>query len=323
LNAELSFLRTIQPELEQVERLMRVQVENRESNLRDAVYHLLGSGGKRLRPALCLLAGKAVGADVDKLVTIASAIELVHTASLVHDDLIDGAMLRRGVPTLNSRWSSSATVLTGDFLFACSARLAGDTNSIPVIQRFADTVSILAEGEVKQMFAGPCSIDREDYYRRIYAKTASLFETCSLTAGMIGTEDTAILNSMKQFGYDIGMAFQIIDDILDFTSDATVLGKPVGNDLRQGLITLPTLLYIEVNPNDSMVQTLLTGKCIQDEEIIQKFIRAITSSKAITQSHEEAEHFVAHGIQSLNSAIGIKEKQPLIELAEYIVSRET
>jgi len=323
LNAELSFLRTIQPELEQVELLMRAQVKDREPNLREAVYHLLGSGGKRLRPALCLLAGKAAGGNVDKLVIIASAIELVHTASLVHDDLIDGAMLRRGVPTLNSRWSPSATVLTGDFLFACSARLAADTKSTPVIQRFADTVSILAEGEVKQMFAGPCSIDREDYYRRIYAKTASLFETCSLTASMIGTEDAATLDAMKQFGYDIGMAFQIVDDILDFTSDAAVLGKPVGNDIHQGLITLPTLFYIEAHPRDSMVETLLTGNCIQDEELLQQFIHAITHSNAIAQSHEEAKNFVKHGIQCLDSAFGLKEKQPLVELAEYIVSRET
>jgi geranylgeranyl pyrophosphate synthase len=323
LNAELSFLRTIQPELEQVELLMRTQVKDREPNLRDAVYHLLGSGGKRLRPALSLLAGKAIGADVDKLVILASAIELVHTASLVHDDLIDGALLRRGTPTLNSKWSSSATVLTGDFLFACSARLAADTNSIPVMKQFADTVSILADGEVKQMFAGPCSIDREDYYKRIHAKTASLFETCSLAAAMLGTEDPEILNNMRQFGYDIGMAFQIIDDVFDFTSDASVLGKPVGNDIRQGLITLPTLCYIETYPQDSLVQTLVTGKCIQDEEMLQQFIHSITNSDAITQSRDEAGRFVNHGIQCLNSVVGIKEKQPLIELADYIVSRET
>jgi len=302
---------------------MRAQVKDREPNLRDAVYHLLGSGGKRLRPALSLLAGKVIDADADRLVILASAIELVHTASLIHDDLIDGAMLRRGVSTLNSKWSSSATVLTGDFLFACSARLAADTKSIPVIQRFADTVSILAEGEVKQMFAGPCSVDREDYYRRIYAKTASLFETCSLTAVMLGTEDANVLKSMKQFGYDVGMAFQIIDDIFDFTSDAAVLGKPVGNDIRQGLITLPTLFYAESHPQDSMVQMLLTGKCIQDEAVLQQFIAAITNSEAITQSREEAKHFVEHGIRCLDSVMGEKEKQPLIELAEYIVSRET
>jgi geranylgeranyl pyrophosphate synthase len=301
---------------------MRIQVKDREPNLREAVYHLLGSGGKRLRPAICLLAGKAIGADVEKLVILASAIELVHTASLVHDDLIDGALLRRGIPTLNSKWSPSATVLTGDFLFACSARLAADTNSIPVMKQFADTVSVLADGEVKQMFAGPCSIDRDDYFQRIYAKTASLFETCSLTAIMLGTEDTNVLKSMKQFGYDIGMAFQIIDDIFDFTSDASVLGKPVGNDIRQGLITLPTLFYVENHPEDSMVQMLVTGKCIQDETILQQFIDAITSSEAITQSRQEARRFVEHGIQCLDSVMGEKEKQPLIELAEYIVSRE-
>jgi geranylgeranyl pyrophosphate synthase len=191
------------------------------------------------------------------------------------------------------------------------------------MKQFADTVSVLADGEVKQMFAGPCSIDRDDYFQRIYAKTASLFETCSLTAIMLGTEDTNVLKSMKQFGYDIGMAFQIIDDIFDFTSDASVLGKPVGNDIRQGLITLPTLFYVENHPEDSMVQMLVTGKCIQDETILQQFIDAITSSEAITQSHQEARRFVKHGIQCLDSVMGEKEKQPLIELAEYIVSRET
>src|SRR5574340_107402 len=155
---------------------MRSQAEGHHPDLRAALDHLVASGGKRIRPTLTILTGRMLGADEDRTVTLAAAIELLHTATLVHDDLIDGSLLRRGIPTLNSKWSPAATVLTGDFIFASAANMATRTNSLEVMGIFSRTLMTIVNGEVNQLFTSHCSTDINDYYHRIYAKTASLFE---------------------------------------------------------------------------------------------------------------------------------------------------
>src|SRR3990170_981779 len=149
---------------------MRAESNGHHPDLGGALDHLLSSGGKRVRPAVALLTGGMLGADPGRLIILAAAIELLHTATLVHDDLIDGALLRRGLPTLNAHWSPAATVLTGDFLFARAARLAADTDYLPLMKLFAETLAVVVSGELTQLFSARGMIDRENYYRRIYAK---------------------------------------------------------------------------------------------------------------------------------------------------------
>jgi geranylgeranyl pyrophosphate synthase len=230
--SSITFFTSVQDQLQFVEQRIREQAgENHHPDLRSALEHLLRAGGKRIRPTLGLLVGNMLGAPEEKLITLGASVELLHTATLVHDDLIDGALLRRGMPTLNARWSPAATVLTGDFLFARAAKLAAETDYLPLMKVFAETLATIVNGELTQMFSARGIIERDNYYQRIYAKTASLFEMASLAATMVATEDEDMRGSMKVFGYEVGMAFQIVDDILDFTGDQSAVGKPIGSDL--------------------------------------------------------------------------------------------
>ena len=321
MSTNASFLIPVQEDIRAVEALMRSQADGHHPDLSTALDLLLSSGGKRIRPSLSLLIGKMLGASRDRLITIAAAIELLHTATLVHDDLIDGSLLRRGMATLNSQWSPGATVLTGDFLFARAAILAADTNSIPVMKIFSNTLSVIVNGEITQMFASRCKVSREDYFKRIYAKTASLFETSACTAAMISPVDEDTVAAMRRYGYQIGMAFQIVDDILDFTGEQSTVGKPVGSDLRQGLVTLPALLYIENQPDDPEAQALINGQCLNDNQVT-RLVSAIRSSDAIQISQDEACNFVQLALDGIRSQPNSSLRKSLEDLAEYIVQRK-
>ncbi len=262
-----------------------------------------------------------LGAPEEKLITLGASVELLHTATLVHDDLIDGALLRRGMPTLNARWSPAATVLTGDFLFARAAKLAAETDHLPLMKLFAETLATIVNGELTQMFSARGVIDRDNYYQRIYAKTASLFEMASLAATMVATEDEEMRVSMKIFGYEVGMAFQIVDDILDFTGEEAAVGKPIGSDLLNGLVTLPAIYFAESNPNDEDVLSLPEGGW-KNTERVQRLVDNIRRSGAIQQSMEEARQAVDRALKSLSYAPISSEREALEDLAKFIVNRK-
>lgn len=269
-----------------------------------------------------LLTGNMLGADHDRLIKTAAAVEMLHTATLVHDDLIDGALLRRGNPTLNSHWSPAATVLTGDFIFARAAKLAAETDSLPVMKLFAETLAIIVNGELTQLFSSRGLANRENYNSRIYSKTASLFEMSARAAAMISPVNADIVEIMGQFGRNIGMAFQILDDILDFTGDQDAVGKPVGSDLLQGLITLPTLYYIEQFPEDDNVQVLLKGDFYRETPAMAALVQSIRSSKCVGFALEDARSLVNDALQKLLNLPDGEEKKALEKLALYIVNRK-
>ncbi len=322
LNSSILTLPHIQHGIEVVERRMLSQADEYNSDLKSALSLLLSSGGKRIRPRIILLLGKILNGNEDVLYTLASAIELLHTATLVHDDLIDGALLRRGIPTLNSKWSSAATVLTGDFIFASAAFLAAQTNSLEVMSIFSKTLMTIVNGEVNQLFNSRCNSSKEDYYKRIYAKTASLFETSTHTAAIVSNVPPEHVDRIRRFGYELGMAFQIVDDVLDYTGDQSVVGKPVGGDLRQGLITLPMLYFIESNPGDAAVQELLSGNCIEKDETVDKIIASIANSQAIEKSLQEAEQFANRALDLISDLPESEEKAELVELTRSSVIRK-
>ena len=217
-----------------------------------------------------------------------------------------------------------ATVLTGDFLFSRAASLAAATESIPSIKLFSETLGVIVNGEITQLFISRCNPNRENYYKRIYAKTASLFRTSACTAAMISTASEQTIQSMCDYGQQVGMAFQIIDDILDFTGEQVTVGKPVGSDLRHGLVTLPSLIFIENNPNDPNVKFLLERDCDQifNDELIENLINDIKNSGSIQKALDEAKEFVQNGINCLKNQPDCEEKTALIELANYIIDRE-
>ncbi len=320
--SSITFFTSVEDQLRFVEQRIREQAgEDHHPDLRSALEHLLSAGGKRIRPTLGLLIGNMLGAPEEKLITLGASVELLHTATLVHDDLIDGALLRRGLPTLNARWSPAATVLTGDFLFARAAKLAAETDYLPLMTLFAETLAVIVNGELTQLFSARGMVERDNYYQRIYAKTASLFEMAALAAAMIATDDEETRGSMKVFGYEVGMAFQIVDDILDFTGDPSMVGKPIGSDLLHGLVTLPAIYYAEANPNHPDVLSLPLGGW-KDAERVKRLVKSICQSRAIRQAMEEAQQAVDRALKSLSDAPVSPEREALENLAKFIVDRK-
>jgi len=321
LTSAVTFMVSIQDDLREVEALMRSQADERYPDLKAAIDLLLNAGGKRIRPTLTILAGKMLKAQREPLLNLAAAIEMLHTATLVHDDLIDGSLLRRGMPTLNSRWSPGATVLTGDYLFARAANLASQTDSVPVMKLFSHTLSIIVGGELTQLFSTRCKVDRNNYYQRIFAKTASLFEMSAKSAALLCLAPDAVAEALRAYGYAVGMAFQIVDDILDYTGEQATLGKPIGSDLRQGIVTLPAIYFAEMHPEHDLTHYLVDGLCIDDQDEIERLIDSIRSSEAIERSHQEAIQFVETAIRNLNQFEPCPERLALEELAHHVVDR--
>lgn len=300
---------------------MRAQADKSHPDLRAALEHLLSAGGKRIRPTLGLLIGNMLGAPHDKLIALGAAVELLHTATLVHDDLIDGALLRRGMPTLTARWSPPATVLTGDFLFARAAKLGAEADNLPLMHLFAETLATIVNGELTQMFSSRGLISRDNYYERIYAKTASLFEMTAHASAMVSSADESTTENMRDFGYQIGMAFQIVDDILDFTGEQITVGKPLGSDLLNGLVTLPAIYYAESNPNDPDVITLPAGGWTNAENMA-RLVENIRNSNAPEKSMQEAQKHIDRALQILNQVEACPERESLESLARFIVDRK-
>lgn len=311
----------VQEELGEIEELMRSQASGQQPDLAAAMQLLLRAGGKRIRPTITLLVGRSLGAQREKLITLGAAIELLHTATLVHDDLIDGALLRRGTPTLNSQWSPAATVLTGDYLFACAAKLASDTGSLSAMNIFSRTLQTIVNGEISQLFNSRCRPDRDAYFQRIYAKTASLFETCAATAAMVANSPKDTIEAARSFGYHIGIAFQIIDDILDFTEDAETLGKPTGSDLRQGIVTLPVIDFIERHPEHPQSNKLLLGECLGDDQEVEHFIDAVRRSSSIEEARGQARRHLETGLAVLRHLPQTEEIEYLAEMVSRTVDR--
>ncbi len=277
------------PSLKRVEAVIHDLPDVEPDGLRQAVEVILNSGGKRIRPTIALLVAGMLGVDPpnSNAVHLAGAVEMLHTATLVHDDLIDGSLMRRGAATLNAAWTPAATVLTGDFLFAYAAKLASQANSVEAMSIFADTLCVMVAGELRQGFSSwEIRSTHDDYSRRIYAKTASMFVLATTAMASVCGASARQTEALREFGREFGMGFQIIDDILDFTGEQRIVGKPVGSDLRRGLITLPTLRYVESHASDPDLPCALRGEC--DRATYDRLIDRIRRSSAIEAARLEA-----------------------------------
>jgi geranylgeranyl pyrophosphate synthase len=314
----------VETDIKYVEDRMREGIEGHNQSLAAAIDYLISAGGKRLRPVIVLLAarfGRQV--DPDKAIALAAAVEMLHTATLVHDDFIDNALLRRGMPTLNSDWSPGATVLTGDYLFARSAGLAAETDNVRIIKIFSMTLMTIVNGELNQFFNnghnGPPT--REEYFQRIYAKTASLFAAGAETGGILAAMPEHQVQALHDYGYNLGMAFQIMDDILDFQSTESQLGKPVANDLRQGIATLPVLIFLDKQPNHPTILKAVARKYPTDGEI-QAVVAEIRASGGIQGALAEAKRFAAQAQEALGPLPDNHYRAALYDLADYAVARD-
>jgi geranylgeranyl pyrophosphate synthase len=291
--------------------------------LRVAVQGLLLAGGKRLRPAVAILSSQFYDAQVDRLVSAAAAIEMLHTATLVHDDVIDRANTRRGHPTLNSRLSGEATVLTGDYMFAVAASLAAETDSVPVVRIFSQALMTICNGELRQLLADRSwPPTREGYDKRIYSKTASLFATSAQAGAVLSAAAPERVQQIRAYGNNLGIAFQIVDDVLDYTGDPSELGKPIGSDLRQGIVTLPALLYMD-RAGDSAAETLVRRAAEGESGAVEKAVSAIVASGAVDLALAEATKFAHKAQDALEGLPGGQSRDILSQLADYVVARRT
>src|SRR5438552_322343 len=239
-------LAPVAEDLHRVDDTIRSVVSLEFPILRQAVEAIIAAGGKRLRPAILLLAAQFHKYDLDRLVPLSAAIELLHTASLIHDDTIDRALIRRGLPTLNSVIDAGTTVLVGDFLFARSAVLSTMGGIQRATRIFAESLVTICEGEIEQHFSvRHLANSMEGYHRRIYSKTAVLFAAAGEIGAVLSEAPEDDIQLLRHYGRQLGMAFQIVDDVLDMESTEQQLGMPTGGDLRQGIVTLPTMIYLD------------------------------------------------------------------------------
>ncbi len=316
----LAFHMQVQDLLPEVEARMRGQTDGYHPALKKALDQLLDAGGKRVRPTVVLLVSSMLGVDREDSLNLAAAVELLHTATLVHDDLIDGSTLRRGNPTLNSTWNAPATILAGDFLFSQAASLGAQVESTAVMRMFASTLSTIVNGEIEQIFERNSVTHRKDYNQRIYAKTATMFEMAARApAYLVGKEDQYD-EALRVYGYSVGMAFQIVDDVLDFSSDAKTLGKPVASDLRIGLLTLPAIYYLEGHPADERLKQFQSGGQL-DAAVMEGLVQDIRNSGAVEKAREEADQQVQSALKALEQLPLSPERSALADLANYVVER--
>jgi geranylgeranyl pyrophosphate synthase len=213
-------------------------------------------------------------------------------------------------------------VLTGDYLFARAAMLAAEVDHLLLMKHFSETLAIIVNGELAQMFTSRGILSRDNYYKRIYAKTASLFEMTARSAALISPVDDSVVESMRSFGYKTGMAFQIVDDVLDFTGEQSAVGKPLGSDLLNGLVTLPAIFYAEAHPDDPDVLSLPQGGWTNSDNMA-RLIDKIRASRAVSQSLDEASGLVESAIEHLDVLQPGTERDALESLARYIVGRRT
>lgn len=283
----------------------------------------LEARGKRLRPALVLLAGSFGDYNLNRLVPLGAAIELLHTASLVHDDVVDGALSRRGRPTSNAIFDNALTVLLGDYMFANAAEMVTRTGSLPVTRLFALALMKMTSGELDQDAAAfDVGKDIQNYLWRIGGKTAALFANATEGGATLGRCDEQMVEALRQYGYAAGMAFQIVDDILDYTGDEETLGKPAGSDLREGTVTLPGLLLLERYPRENPIKKFFAAR--RDREArLQEAIAMIRGSEVLEASMDMARDYIRRANEAIDPLPENDAKHSLHEIGEYILNRKS
>jgi len=311
----------VQEDLSKVEELFESLKQADYGPLGEMLEIILSGGGKLLRPALALLSGRFGRYNLDVLVPLAASVELLHTATLVHDDVIDQASTRRGRPTVNSAFYNSTTVMLGDYLFAHAADQVVKTDNLRVVRLFSDTLMIMAKGEIRQDLTAYDSRQTiRDYLQRIGGKTASLFATACEGGAIVSSQPDEWTEAFRDYGYNFGMAFQVVDDILDFTGDPAEMGKPVGSDLMQGTLTLPSLLLMDRAPGDNPVARYFDKP---GDNALAAAVTAVVESGSIDESNAMARDFTRRAVEALAVLPDGGDKQTLESLADYILERRS
>jgi octaprenyl-diphosphate synthase len=314
----------IRADLELVDREFSRQVESQVELIPKIGKYIQTSGGKRVRPAVLLMAARLSGYTGEFAVRYAAVVEFIHTATLVHDDIIDDSDLRRGRLAVHSRWGNNITVLLGDYLYIKSMRLALTYDTLEVVRLLCDVTLRMIEGELYQLTKnGDADITEDEHFDIIRRKTAYLFGGCAQIGGMLGGVTSEQAQALQEYGFNLGMAFQLVDDLLDFTGDAAALGKPVGADLREGKMTLPLihLLQQDEDTGAAIVREIITSRTATEDQWA-RLMRILHDHRSIDYANRLALEYAERAKKPLSAFPPSAERDALVALPDYVLSRD-
>jgi octaprenyl-diphosphate synthase len=325
VSADLALIfEPIRQDLEAVEREFVRHIQSRVALIPEMGRYIQNSGGKRVRPAVLLMASRLGGYQGERAVLYASVVEFIHTATLVHDDIIDGADLRRGQLAVHSRWGADITVLLGDYLYIKSMAMALTQDSLEIIRLLCDVTLRMIEGELYQLTkTGDVDITEDEHFEIIRRKTAFLFGGCAQIGGMLGGVTPDRETALRDYGFNLGVAFQLVDDLLDYTADAAALGKPVGGDLREGKVTLPIIILLQRGGEeaDRLVRTVVRERAVAPDQW-RELVRLLAEHHAPELAFERAVEYANRAKACLNAFPPSRERDALLALPDYVLARD-
>ena len=312
---------TVATDMEAVNRVIRAQLHSDVTLVSQIADYIISAGGKRIRPTLVLLMANAFGYRGTFHHDLAAVVEFIHTATLLHDDVVDESALRRGRETANALFGNAASVLVGDFVYSRAFQIMVSINDMRVMRILADATNVIAEGEVLQLMnMHDPDVTEARYLQVIRSKTAKLFEAAAQLGALIAGASDAQIDAAAEYGRSLGTAFQLIDDVLDYSGNATETGKNVGDDLREGKATLPLIYLMH---HGSPEQRALVRSCIEqgDEQHFDAILAAINSSGALDYTHRAAERSAANARTALAGLVDSQFKNSLLDLCAFAVDR--
>ena len=315
------FQKHLESDLGRVNVVINQAVQSEVALISQIGTYIISAGGKRLRPIITILAGKSLGYDHDKLYSLAAMVEFIHTSTLLHDDVVDESELRRGRKTANNLFGNAAAVLVGDFLYTRAFQLMVGSGSMKILEVMADATNIIAEGEVMQLMnIGNTDITETEYVQVIQYKTAKLFEAAAQVGAILAGADESQEQALKEYGMHVGTAFQIIDDILDYSGDTAEIGKNVGDDLAEGKPTLP-LIYLMQQGNEQAAADVRHALQNADRSYFEKIHHHVVHSDALAYSTKQARIAVEQATACLSKLPDNEITQAMRALAEESLMR--
>jgi octaprenyl-diphosphate synthase len=314
----------VRADLEAVEREYERQVQSQVHVIPEIGAYIQNSGGKRVRPAVLLMAARLCGYTGPRAVLNAAVVEFIHTATLVHDDIIDDADVRRGRKAVHSQWGNDVTVLAGDFLYIKSMGMALTQDTLDIVRMLCDVTLRMIEGEIYQLTKnGVVDLVESEHFEIIHRKTAYLFGGCAEIGGMLGEVSTEKRQALREYGFNLGVMFQLVDDLLDFTGEAEALGKPIGGDLREGKITLPIIHLLKHGGEeaDTLVRTIVQSRDVTPEQWT-RLKAMLAEHNCIDYAYSRAVEFGETAKRNLKVFPPTQEREALTALADYVLSRD-
>jgi octaprenyl-diphosphate synthase len=314
----------IRADLERVDREFARHVESQVALIPTIGKYIQTSGGKRIRPAVLLMAARLSGYRGDRAVLYAAVIEFIHTATLVHDDIIDDSELRRGRLAVHSRWGNDVTVLLGDYLYIKSMAMALTHDTLDIVRLLCDVTLRMIEGELYQLTKnGDADITEDEHFEIIRRKTAYLFGGSAQIGGMLGNVTPEQQDALREYAFNLGIAFQVVDDLLDFTGDAAALGKPIGADLREGKMTLPLIHLLRQGhaAGERIVRDIIATRTVAEQQW-NDLMQMLNDHRSIDYAFRRAEEFAERARKPLSAFPPSSERDALLALGDYVVSRD-